>query len=68
MARIENQPKVILTQEERETLRKTQQIINELWDTDNNAQIFCEIDNYESEWCWIDTALERLVDISEVEE
>ena len=67
MARIENQPKVILTQKERETLRQTQKIINELYDTDKSGEIFCQIDNCESEWCWIDTALERLVNISEVE-
>lgn len=67
MARIENQPKVILTQEEREILRKAQKIVNELWDTDNNGQVFCQIDNYDTEWGWIDTALERLVNISEVE-
>jgi hypothetical protein len=67
MARIENQPKVILTQEERETLRKAQDILSNLGVCDDNGEIFCQIDNYESEWYWIDTALERLVNISEVE-
>ena len=70
MARIENKPKVFLTQEEVEILRKAQKIINELWDTDTNngnSEIFCQIDNFETDWSWIDTALENLIDISEVE-
>lgn len=67
MARIENQPKVILTQEEKETLIKAQDILSNLGVCDDNGQIFCQIDNYESEWYWIDTALERLINISEVE-
>lgn len=69
MARIEIYPKVILTEEEKETLRRARNIINELWDTDidNDNRIFYQIDNYETEWSWIDTALERLVNISEVE-
>lgn len=67
MARIENQPKVILTQEEKETLMKAQDILSNLGVCDDNGQIFCQIDNYESEWYWIDTALERLINISEVE-
>ena len=67
MARIENKPKVILTQEEIETLRKTQNIICELWNDDKNGKIFDQIDNYESEWGWINTALEKIVEISEVE-
>lgn len=67
MARIKNQPKVILTQEEREILRKAQNIFNELNDTDNDSNIFCQCDTYESEWCWLDNFIERLVNISEVE-
>ena len=67
MAKIENQPKVVLTQEEREILRKAQKIMDELWGDDDNGQIFCQIDNYDSEWGWIITTLENLINISEVE-
>jgi hypothetical protein len=67
MARIENQPKVILTQEERETLRKAQRIIVELGTSDCEDEIFCKCDNDESEWYWIDTFIEKLVNISERE-
>lgn len=67
MAKIENQPKVVLTQAEREILRKAQSIFNELDAEDKNAEIFCQCDNYNSEWCWLDDFIERLVTISEVE-
>lgn len=67
MARIENKPKVILTQEEIETLRNTQSILCELWDEDTSGKIFDLIDNYESEWGWMVTALQKLVEMSEVE-
>ena len=67
MARIENQPKLFLTQEERETLRKAQSIFNELDAEDKNGDIFSQCDNYESEWCWVDNFIETLVNISEVE-
>lgn len=67
MARIENKPKVFLTQEERETLRKAQSIFNELNAEDKNGDIFSQCDNYESEWCWVDNFIETLVSICEVE-
>lgn len=68
MARIENKPKVFLTQEEIEILRKARNIFNELDTEDKNADIFCQCDNYGSEWCWVDTFIENLISISEVEE
>lgn len=68
MARIENKPKVILTQEEKETLMKAQDILSNLGVCDDNNDIFNQCDNYESEWYWIDTFIINLVDISEVEE
>ena len=67
MARIENHPKVILTQEERETLRDAQKIIVELGTSDVNNDIFCACDNYDNEWDWIDTFISKLVNMSEVE-
>ena len=67
MARIENQPKVVLTEEELEILRKARDIFNELDTEDKNGDIFSQCDNYESEWCWIDTFIEKLENICEVE-
>ena len=67
MARIENHPKVILTQEEIETLRKARYIIITLENEDNGNYIFDSCDNCDSEWYWVDTFIENLMNISEVE-
>lgn len=67
MARIENHPKVILTQEEREILIKAQRIFNDLCVHDDNSYVFNRCDNNESKWYWIDDFIERLGNISEVE-
>lgn len=68
MARIEQQPKVILTQEEREILRQAQRIIIELGANDDGGYIYDNCDNNESEWYWIDEFIEILVNTSEVEQ
>ena len=68
MARIENQPKVFLTQEERAILRKAQDIFNNLDTEDTNGDTFNQCDTSASEWCWIDIFIENLITISEVEE
>ena len=65
MARIEQHPKVILSQEEKEILIKAQRIIIELGVSDNGGEIFCACENDESEWYWIDDFLEKLINISE---
>lgn len=67
MARIENQPKVILTQEEKEILRRTQSIIVELGTSDSNGDVYCACENDESEWFWIEEFIGKLMNISEVE-
>ena len=67
MARIENQPKVILTIEEIETLRKAKNIIVELGTSDSNADVYCACYNDESEWFWIEEFIEKLINKSEVE-
>lgn len=67
MARIENRPKVILTQEEREILRKAQDIFNKLDVGDKNGDVFSQCSTYEDEWSWLDDFIENLVNISEVE-
>lgn len=67
MARIEQHPKVILSQEEIDILMKTQRILIELGTSDNGGEIFCVCDNDESEWYWMDYFLEKLIKISEVE-
>ena len=67
MARVENKPKVILTKEEIETLKKTRKILSELDMGDRSNDIYENCDNYDGEWKWIEIFLEKLIDISEVE-
>ena len=67
MAKIENQPKVVLTQDEREILRKAQIIFNELEVDDKDAEIYYQCDIYNGKWCWLGEFIERLITISEVE-
>ena len=67
MAKIENQPKLILTQDEREILRKAQIIFNELEVYDKDAEIYYQCDNYIGKWGWLGNFIERLITISEVE-
>ena len=67
MARIENQPKVILTREEIETIDKTRKILTDIGISDSNGYFYNSCDNDESEFWWIEKFLERLINISEVE-
>lgn len=67
MAKIVNQPKVVLTQEEVSILRKAQDIFSTLDDEDENGNIFSKCDNCNNEWYWIDFFIENLINISEVE-
>ena len=67
MAKIKKEPKVILTQEERETLNKTRKILAELGVDDSNGYIFDSCDNDESEIWWVERFLAKLINMSEVE-
>lgn len=68
MARIENKPKIFLTQKEREILRRTQVIFETLSCGDDNGDVFDELDNTDSNFCWMSTAIEKLINMSEVED
>ena len=68
MARIESYPKVILTKEEIEILRKAQNIFNTLDVDDNNGYIFDKCDSSDASWYWIDSFISNLIYISEVEQ
>lgn len=67
MAKIENQPKVILTKEEVDTLKKAQKILSQIGAEDYHGDIFKKCDNFDSEWFFIESVLCELVDIAEVE-
>lgn len=66
MARIENQPKVILTQGEIAILNETRKILTEIAIDDNSGYVYDNCDNGESEIWWIERFLEKLINISEV--
>ena len=67
MARIENHPKVILTQEEIAIINETRKILTEIGVGDTSGYIYDSCDNDESEFWWIERFLEKLINISEAE-
>lgn len=66
MAKVETRPQLQLTVEEIGALRKAREILLEIEEEDTNGEVFCQADNYESEWCWITAFLDNLVNVAEV--
>ena len=67
MAKVEFKPKLILTQKELDTLTQARKIITEIDDLDENGIVFDQVDNYDSGFWFIITAIENLEYIAEVE-
>lgn len=67
MAKVINSPRLILTKEELETLKKARQIICEIYNKDDGDLIFENVDNFDGGLGYIVTAIENLEYISEVE-
>lgn len=65
MAKVETRKQLFLTNEEIETLRKARIIFLEIDEEDCGGEIFCQADNYESEWNWLINFIENLVSNSE---
>ena len=65
MAKVETRKQLLLTNEEIETLRKARIIFLEIDEEDCGGEIFCQADNYESEWNWLINFIENLVCNSE---
>ena len=65
MAKVETKRQLFLTNEEIETLRKARIIFLEIDEEDCGGEIFCQADNYESEWNWLINFIENLVSNSE---
>ena len=68
MAKTEIRKHLLLTSEEIETLRKAKIIFLEMNKEDYCGEIFCQADNYETEWAWLINFIENLIDNSEVYE
>ena len=67
MAKVVTRKQLLLTSEEKETLKKARVIFQELDEEDSGGEIFCQADNYETEWYWLVKFIENLVLNSEVE-
>lgn len=67
MAKVETRKQLLLTSEEMETLRKAQSLFIEIDKQDCGGEIFCQADNYETEWDWLINFIYNLRNISEGE-
>ena len=65
MAKVETRRQLLLTSEEVETLKKARVIFREINEQDSGGEIFCQADNYETEWDWLVNFIENLVFNSE---
>ena len=67
MAKVETRRQLFLTSEEIETLLKAKTIFFEIQKEDRGGEIFCQADNYDSEWDWIIYFIDNLICNSERE-
>ena len=67
MATVETRRQLFLTSEEIETLGKARTIFLDIDTEDIGGEIFCQADNYESEWNWLITFINNLIVNSEEE-
>lgn len=65
MAKVETRRQLLLTNEEKETLRKARVIFLEIDAEDIGGEIFCYADNYNTEWDWLVQFIENLIFNSE---
>ena len=66
MAKVETRRQLLLTNEEMTTLRRVVDIFLEIDGEDEGGEIFCQADNYESEWNWLIIFINNLIAIGEV--
>lgn len=67
MAKVETRRQLLLTSEEMETLRKARITFLEIDAEDCGGEIFCQADNYDTEWGWLAQFIENLISNSEVQ-
>ena len=65
MAKVETRRQLLLTNEEKETLRKAKAVFLDIDAEDIGGEIFCQADNYDTEWDWLVTFINNLIDSSE---
>ena len=67
MAKVETRKQLLLTSDEKETLSKAKSIFLKIDEEDYGGEIFCQADNYETEWVWLINFIENLICDSEEE-
>lgn len=67
MARVETKKQLHLTSEEFMLLRKVENLFLDIGEEDSGGEVFCQADNYESEWCWLTNFISNLIANVEVE-
>lgn len=67
MAKVETRKQLLLTNGEKETLSKAKSIFLKIDEEDCGGEIFCQADNYETEWAWLINFIENLICDSEEE-
>ena len=65
MAKVETRKQLLLTNEEKETLRKARAIFLEIDTEDIGGEIFCQADDYDTEWGWLINFIDNLISNSE---
>ena len=65
MAKVETRKQLLLTSEEMETLRKARAIFLDISTEDIGGEIFCQADNYDTEWDWLVSFIDNLRNNSE---
>lgn len=65
MATVETRRQLLLTNEEKETLRKARAVFLDIDAEDIGGEIFCQADNYDTEWDWLIAFINNLIDNSE---
>lgn len=66
MAKVETRKQLLLTNEEVEILRKAKTVFLDIDKEDCGGEIFCQADNYDTEWDWLINFINNLIDNSEV--
>ena len=66
MAKVETRRQLLLSSEEMEVLRKAKALFLDIDTEDIGGEIFCQADNYETEWDWVINFINNLMDNSEV--
>ena len=67
MAKVETIKQLHLNATEMDILLKAKQVLLDIEEEDTGGEIFCQADNYESEWCWLIQFINNLIHNSEVE-